>query len=85
MQDADTHTPGGTPRTRVVVLGSGWGGITFLRSLDPKLTSGRTFLLQTSLTLASHTLQLEAAIMGCLTTTTTPWLDITHACSCWAL
>lgn len=38
-RDADAHTPGGTPRTRVVVLGSGWGGITFLRSLDPKLTS----------------------------------------------
>lgn len=41
-QDADTYTPNGLPRTRVVVLGSGWGAISFLRSLDPKLTSGKT-------------------------------------------
>ncbi len=40
MQEADTHTPSGLPRTRIVVLGSGWGAISFLRSLDPKLTSG---------------------------------------------
>ena len=39
-QDADTHTPTGLPRTRIVVLGSGWGAISFLRGLDPKLTSG---------------------------------------------
>ena len=41
-QDADTYTATGLPRTRVVVLGSGWGAISFLRSLDPKLTSGKT-------------------------------------------
>lgn len=40
-QDADTHTATGLPRTRIVVLGSGWGAISFLRGLDPKLTSGR--------------------------------------------
>ncbi|KAL0054534.1 hypothetical protein WJX82_010454 [Trebouxia sp. C0006] len=38
-READTHTPSGLPRTRIVVLGSGWGAISFLRSLDPKLTS----------------------------------------------
>lgn len=43
MQEADTHTPSGLPRTRIVVLGSGWGAISFLRSLDPKLTSGMPF------------------------------------------
>ncbi|KAL3145311.1 hypothetical protein ABBQ38_001571 [Trebouxia sp. C0009 RCD-2024] len=38
-RDADTHTPTGLPRTRIVVLGSGWGAISLLRNLDPKLTS----------------------------------------------
>ena len=40
LQDSDTHTPTGHPRTRIVVLGSGWGAISFLRNLDPKMTSG---------------------------------------------
>ena len=38
-QDAASYDPDGRPRTRVVVLGSGWGAINFLRHLDPKLTS----------------------------------------------
>lgn len=38
-QDADALNAEGRPRTRMVVLGSGWGAINFLRHLDPKLTS----------------------------------------------
>ncbi len=37
-------TAEGCPKTRVVVLGSGWGGMSFLRQLDPTLTKGRPLL-----------------------------------------
>ena len=42
-------TAEGCPKTRVVVLGSGWGGMSFLRSLDPTLTKGRPRLKRCSL------------------------------------
>eukprot|EP00891_Asterochloris_glomerata_P001208 jgi/Astpho2/1208/Aster-08175 len=37
-RDAPMKTAEGCPKTRVVVLGSGWGGMSFLRQLDPTLT-----------------------------------------------
>ena len=42
-------TAEGCYKTRVVVLGSGWGGMSFLRQLDPTLTKGRPWLKHCSL------------------------------------
>ncbi len=64
---ADTSMP--KRKTRVVVLGTGWGAVSFLKSLDPKTFGGGWRSLQGAQlhAPAAHHLAFEAGYLALLT------------------